>query len=451
MKKFNILKVFIFVGVLLSVGLGVVFPAEKPRTREEQKVAVWINQLGDEDPKVREDAALSLKKFVVFPFPEPNIEDIEVEKLFQALDDPNPKVRVGALSFLSYLGGRGLVQKQKVDATRVEKLMQILDDSEPKVRVEVLSFLRHLGGREIVEKVKLRLKDEDAEVRTKAAVALFRLRPLGDIGSLIAAAEDENDWVRCGAAEALGLSKYPEAYQVLLRLCEDKSQSVRYCAVTALGDYGDKRAEPVLLTALNDPNPKIRWGAAYALGHIGEKESISPLVELLKKKDVEVKGGLHDIVNFALFKITLQEDLEGYESWNNWWKANKDSFDPVEEVRELLQSEKGCFPAFRRIAYHRKMEELRPELRSMLSEKDNIKGLVSAGILAKWGDLDGLAYFFSALKRDRSLNVLGWLSELTGQFFYGDPEAWLKWWQDNKSRIRWNEKHHIFEVVEEAG
>ena len=455
-KKFPVFKIAALLAMLLVLGIGIQLYVKWREVSREKKIPVWIEQLAHKDPKVRENAASNLEDLTEAGFWEVNLDDIEVEKLFQVLDDPNPKVRVGALSFLSYLGGGGLVAKQKVDATRVEKLMQILDDPDPKVRVEVLSFLRHLGGREIVEKVKLKLKDEDAEVRTKAAVAVFRLRPLGDIGPLIVAAEDESEEVRGAVAAALGKSKYPEAYQVLLKLSQDESQSVRARAIAGLGDLWDKKAVPLIIAALDDQSPEVRWWSCTALRYVGGKESIRPLIEVLGKKDVDVRGGsLHETANLALFQITLQEGVEGYESWNNWWKENKDTFDPVERAREVLRSEASemdLFPVFRRIAFHR-MTEFKPRLRNILSERDKLIGGMakwSATTLAEWGELDGLAYFFSELKdphsTDRPLSMY-YLRRLTGQFFYGDPEAWLKWWDENKSRIRWNEKHHIFEVV----
>jgi len=421
MKKFHMLKVFIFVGLASIVGLGTLLAYEEPRTREEQKIAVWINQLADKDPKVREDAASSLEEFAyrnVFLYTIP-VNKTQVEKLLQALNDPNPKVRMGVIVFLS-----------------------------------------DLGGRDIAEKVKLKLKDEDAEVRLTAARALTDLRPLGDIGSLIAAADDENEEVRGVVATALGESKYPEAYQVVLRLSQDEDQFVRYCALLALGEYGDKRAEPILIALLNDPDPEIRSAAASALRYIGGKKSIRPLIEMFRQKDEENWAvSLHETVDLALTQITLKEYGYGYEWWDDWWKENKDTFDPVERVREVLRSEASEIelePAFRRIGFYR-MTEFKPELRNMLSESEGDKSIggmarLSATTLAEWGEFDGLAYLFSALK-DAHPKIRPFLMydlrELTGQFFYGDHEAWLKWWEENKSRIHWNEKHHIFEVIEE--
>jgi len=404
------------VGVASIVGLGTLLAYEEPRTRQEERVALWINQLGDKDPKVREDAALRLEDFA----------------------DRNV--------FLNTIPSK----------PQVKKLLQALDGPEPKIKVGALAFLRRLGGREIVEKVKLKLKDEDAEVRAEAAAALIYLRPLGDIGPLIAAAEDENEDVRGAVAAALGESKYPEAFQVLLRLSEDESPSVRYCALSALGDYGDKRAEPVLIAALNDPDPEVRWVAASALGRIGGKKSIRPLIEMFRQKDENGAVSLHDTVDLSLTQITLKEYGYGYEWWDTWWKENKDTFDPMERVREVLRSEASEIdrvPAFRRIGFLR-MTEFKPELLNMLSEEYKLTGALtawSAITLAEWGELDGLAYLFSELKDNHSADrsfPMYYLRKFTGQFFYGNHEAWLKWWEENKSRIRWNEKHHIFEVIE---
>jgi HEAT repeat protein len=418
MRNSHILKVFIFLGLASIAGLGALL-GEEPRTREEQKLAVWIDQLADKGPKAREGAALSLEDFA----------------------------------------GRNVILS--ANETQIKKLLQALDGPDPKVKVGTLAFLRRLGGKEIVEKVKLKLQDEDAEVRAEAAAALIDLRPLGDIGPLIAAAQDQNERVRGAVASALGNSKYPEAYQVLLRLSQDESDDVRYSALSALEDYGDKRAEPLLIALLNDPNPQIRWGAAHALYYVGGKNSVGPLIEVLGKKDLYVSGeSLHETVNSSLREITMTaSEQHGYEWWNNWWKEHKDSFDPVGRLREWLRSEvseNDWALAVRKIELH-KMKELKADLRtSMLSEKgsrkDKSRALLSALILAEWGELEGLAYLFSALKdthpKTESFPIY-YLRKLTGQFFCGDPEAWLNWWEENKSSIRWNEKHHIFEAVEQ--
>src|SRR5207244_666183 len=101
------------------------------------------------------------------------------------------------------------------------------------------------------------LKDRDADVRRKAAEALYSIGPdPSAVPKLIDALGDSDGDVRRTAAEVLGL----------------------------LGPEGGT-VVPSLITSLNDPVLGVRWAAAEALGTIGPsaKEAVQGITRLVRE------------------------------------------------------------------------------------------------------------------------------------------------------------------------
>ncbi len=69
---------------------------------------------------------------------------------------------------------------------------------------------------------------------------------------------------------------------------EDESEYVRWRAIEALGKIGDKRGIEPLIQALKDGNEHVREEAAMALVRIGDAV-VKPLIAALKSGDTEVR------------------------------------------------------------------------------------------------------------------------------------------------------------------
>jgi len=180
-----------------------------------------------------------------------------------------------------------------------------------------------------------RLKDQDAEVRSKAIEGLWEnedtslIHPLIDLLS-----EDSSEKVQAMAAMALGkfamlaeLRKLRSSHatkvcQALLGIIGDKDKPVevrrhaleaaaplsvlqvnqailesyqshdsklRASAIYAMGKNCNPSWLPMLLKELINPNVEMRYEAATACGELGEKEAAPYLIELANDDDTEVQ------------------------------------------------------------------------------------------------------------------------------------------------------------------
>ena len=130
----------------------------------------------------------------------------------------------------------------------LEASLRDLDSKKPAVRASAIKDLvRHA-----------RLADE---VR---ANALPRIE--------VALAKDDSAEVRSAAALALADLRASEALPTLLVAVEDAHPHVRQMALTALGEIGDRRALQRLARALDDERPEVRYQAVIAYARLSEDE-----------------------------------------------------------------------------------------------------------------------------------------------------------------------------------
>jgi len=200
----------------------------------------------------------------------------------------------------------------------------------------------------------LALADPHWKTRWQAAQALGELGDSRAIEPLIAALEDDNQWVRIVAIEALGLLGAQEATEYLLSFLENDSIWVRRASVVALGQVGDARAveplmqrllrapdskwpeeihdvlakalgdigEPaikVLVQALEDTDAWVSAAAARALGRIGDPQAITPLTLLMKQENRWVRSAatqaLAQIADARAVRAALTTDEAPQAFW----------------------------------------------------------------------------------------------------------------------------------------
>ena len=101
--------------------------------------------------------------------------------------------------------------------------------------------------------------------------------------------EEEDDWVRGMAANALMRIPDPRAKAALYEVATDReaSPNVRGDAIEALTHHADDRRIPVLLEALHDPSAEVRFWAVFTLGQVAGSDVI-PELERLAATDDEV-------------------------------------------------------------------------------------------------------------------------------------------------------------------
>jgi len=134
---------------------------------------------------------------------------------------------------------------------------------------------------------------------TKREPAIVAPPPPTDLTRLL---KDEEARVRRRAALAIGRVGSTEGIEPLTALLTDSEMEVRQMAAFALGLIGDGMARPALLSALKDSQPMVQGRAAEALGLIGNRmdaSAVSAMVQAHVRSGV-LKGVMPDDLGYPL-------------------------------------------------------------------------------------------------------------------------------------------------------
>ncbi|RLE38497.1 hypothetical protein DRJ17_03790 [Candidatus Woesearchaeota archaeon] len=174
----------------------------------------------------------------------------------------------------------------------VEPLIKALKDENIEVRKRAATALGYIGSERAIEPlIEVALKDENWGVRWEAANALRYTGSERAVELLIKALEDENWEIRESAATALGSIKSERAVEPLIEVAlKDENRYVREEAATALGSIKSERAvEPLIEVALKDENWEVRWEAANALRYTGSERAVELLIKALEDENIGVR------------------------------------------------------------------------------------------------------------------------------------------------------------------
>jgi HEAT repeat protein len=232
-----------------------------------------------------------------------------------------------------------LVYLSSLNSAELNQLEQAWPDVEPKRRRQLIYRLVDLAEDNFELDFdgifKGRLKDEDAEVRSKAIEGLWENEEASLIEPLIELLEkDSSEAVQAAAATALGrfallaeLDKLRSGYkdrisQSLLAVINDNNKPVevrrraleaaspltlpqmnkaiaqayqsgdnkyKISALFAMGKSGNPAWLPILLKELANNDAEMRYEAAGACGELGEEEAASYLCEMVSDPDIDVR------------------------------------------------------------------------------------------------------------------------------------------------------------------
>jgi diguanylate cyclase (GGDEF)-like protein len=158
-----------------------------------------------------------------------------VEAVIQALKDEDEVVRMKAAEILG---------KQKNEQA-VEPLIQSLRDIDWGVREKATEALGEIKDVRAVEALIKTLDDRNTGVRLKASSSLRKIgKPAAK--SLIKALKNKSEVVRAEAAEILGEIKEKEAIEPLIEALKDEDWEVRKRAALALRNLGENAVEPLI-------------------------------------------------------------------------------------------------------------------------------------------------------------------------------------------------------------
>ena len=249
--------------------------------QENQQINNLINQLGNPDSNVRNEAAESLVR----------IGEAAVDPLITSLQAPYPDVRQGAVWALGEIGLEAAADTsssalQDPDAV-VDSLIIAFQDPDADVRQKTIQALVSIGSGAQVFSITT-FQDSDAYLSFRA---LWALEQIGEesFDPLITALQDPDAEVRQRTAGALGQIGSEAAVDPLITALQDSDAEVRQRTAGALGQIGSEAAVDPLINALQDPDEDVRFRAFWALSQIGSETVISPLLAVLEDSDTDFR------------------------------------------------------------------------------------------------------------------------------------------------------------------
>ena len=199
--------------------------------------------------------------------------------LMAALHDPEPDVRISAVSELGY--------SQRTDL--VPAIAAMATDPDPHVRASVASALGRLGDEAGVPAALMLVDDGHPRVRSCAVKTLGELGGDRATALLVERAGSPDPEVRRQAGEALAANVTPETLTHVRRLCNDAEAVVRASAVAALGWSKAAAGGPIVAERAKDPDPTVRLHVAVAIDRVAWPDADAVLRRLAKDRDQEVR------------------------------------------------------------------------------------------------------------------------------------------------------------------
>jgi HEAT repeat protein len=230
--------------------------------------------------------------------PRPEVRALAVKKLAEeARPDDLALFTRAAKDMAAIVRGEAAVALGKSqDARVVDLLGELLEDSDEDVQGKAAMALSQVKNDKAKAYLTLQYGRRGRQTRQVIVQALKQANVPGAMAEVVAA-ESKAIWdrnllaltegalpERVGAAEELGKSGRPEAFNRLLPLVRDSQVILAAAAVRGLGDLGDKRAVPAILPLLDESFPELRESAITALVRLQEPQAIARLQAVAVEK-----------------------------------------------------------------------------------------------------------------------------------------------------------------------
>lgn len=244
--------------------------------------------LGDPDAKVRAMACDALARMG---------DRATVPRLFELLQETNPRVVQAAMAAIQSLGTAGN-EALAIEAAR---------SASPGARRAALRILSYFGSGAAIDVFSDAMHDSDARVQDVAITGVALLEHPRARALLLTAAKDPSTQVRTAAMRGLGQSAADADVRAALRVgLADPEAWVRYYACQSLGKLRVQDAAPAIAELLSDSAGQVRVAAVEALSHLKGESSLVALSQAAKSPDP-------DVMRAALIGLSMKQDAESLE------------------------------------------------------------------------------------------------------------------------------------------
>ena len=214
-----------------------------------------------------------------------------------------------------------------------------LKDQDAEVRSKAIEGLWESEDTSLVSPFISLLKQDSSEnVQAAAATALGKFAMLAELNklrpgytsrvcqALLGVISDKNRLVevRRRALEAAAPLNLPQMEEAVMEAYQSHNHKLKISAIYAMGKNCNCSWLPILLEELTSTDAEIRYEASGACGELGEEEAVSHLTERSNDPDVEVQVAALQ----ALGKIGGSEAKEGLQQCLN---------NPSEVIRQAAE------------------------------------------------------------------------------------------------------------------
>jgi len=179
-----------------------------------------------------------------------------------------------------------------------------IDDNDPKVRSVAIRILNEYEPKDLVPKyITILMKDNNADVRAEAALALGHFVYLGELEELPKGTQQEIETfllktidddqakiVRRRALEAVSFSSREDVPALIQKAYDSGDNEWMVSAIFGMGRSADRRWNDDVMLMLEHKKPAIRAEAARAAGELEIKQAVLELIELLDDIDDDVRS-----------------------------------------------------------------------------------------------------------------------------------------------------------------
>jgi aminopeptidase N len=269
----------------IEIGTGTGGPARIER--------VWIEPKEEQNFTFTVDSQPAL---VNFDYGDTLIKELKFDKptdelVYQSANDEDVTGRIWAVNQLAKrLNDKATAEaeKQKI-AAALSSAMH--NDKFWGMRVEVSTIVGGVPGTEIRNALLTATKDKDARVRTSAIIALAKSKDATLASTYLPFLNDQSYATISAAANALGDTKSPEAYDALVKLLDTPSwhDQVRAYALSGLARSEDKRALEMGIRYATAGNwPQVQAAAIRVVGAVGKGDPRAfPIVSEALRRSIE--------------------------------------------------------------------------------------------------------------------------------------------------------------------
>ncbi len=223
----------------------------------------------------------------------------------------------------------------KSDAIVFKKSMNDLVDEDKDIRRLAISELGRIGNKAANPVLKEMLRLQDPQILAETINSLIQIDD-GDVFKICKSyVTHSNAGVRAACIRGLYKKGQSSAVPQLTESLKDENAEIRSSAAMFLGWLEAKTAVPGLLQVAKDLDKRVSKNAILSLTAIRDEAAVMPLLRLLDNDDLEMRDKIHSAIERILGEkidfnptATKEERSRSIDKLKDWW-MDKNSPGPL--------------------------------------------------------------------------------------------------------------------------